>query len=51
MVEATLKAQEARFVTYDQLISGAQKAYSDYLKKKEKISIVADLLKRLDESL
>jgi len=48
--EETLKAVDARFITYDRLIVGAQAAYADYLEKRKDISALNQLLDELDNS-
>lgn len=47
----TLEAQGARYITYDQLIDGAQKAYGDYLERERQISQISDIMEALDVSL
>ena len=49
IVENLLAQQDARYVKYDQLLENAYKAYSDYLKKKQKIDHLSDVIGALDD--
>ena len=50
-IEDTLKAIQARYITYDQLIQGALENYKDYLDKEKKISELTSLIEKIDESM
>jgi len=50
-VTKTLDAVDARYVTYDQLISGAQGSYKDYLDKQKYISDIAQIMQDLDATV
>jgi hypothetical protein len=44
-----LRAINARWITYDTLITEAQESYAEYLEANRRISKIADLIERLDE--
>ena len=47
--EETLEVQNARVVLYDQLISNAQQAYGDYIKKKKEAGRIYELITGISE--
>lgn len=47
-IKSVLQSIKARYVTYDSLITGAQKAYSEYLARHQKITKVRQILDGLD---
>jgi hypothetical protein len=49
-VAERLKLSDARYVTYDQLIHGAQMAYAAYLEKEKRVSEISSLLDEIDQS-
>lgn len=50
-IEDMLKANQARYMTYDTLIHGALKNYEEYLESESKISKLIDLINQLDDSM
>lgn len=48
-VEGTLLANEARFVTYDQLIWEAQRSYKEYLKVREKTQKLSEIIESMKD--
>ncbi len=50
-VEVTLRAIQARYITYDTLIKQTQESYADYLEANRKIGAVAQLLNDIDSQI
>ena len=48
-VEGTLLANEARFVTYDQLIWEAQRSYKEYLKVREQTQKLSEIIESMKD--
>ena len=49
MRQDMLNAASAKIVTYDELIEGAHKAYSEYTKKRGEVSSLSELIKSIDK--
>lgn len=49
VVEDVLRVQNARYVTYDNLLENSYRAYQDYTKKKEIVNKIGEVIKAIDD--
>ena len=48
-IEDLLKVNNARFITYDNLLDSAFEAYSDYSKKQKRVDRLSQIVNEIDD--